>query len=178
MRRILISIAILLVLLIGGLFAWGATLPREHTAGSRVTLTTPPESVYAVMRDQAALHTWWSEVDTIFPVTGADGRERWGEKMGGAEFTIIVTEDEAPHRFVTVIDTLGDPFFAGRWVHEITPATNGGSVVTIKEDGWVGNPFFRAMMVMGGGVNHTLDSYLTALGKRLGQDVTPERVVP
>jgi uncharacterized protein YndB with AHSA1/START domain len=178
MRRILLITSLVIVALIGGLFIWGAILPREHTAGSRVTLATPPESVYAVMRDQAALATWWSEVDTIFPVTGPDARERRGEKMGGAEFTIIVTEEEAPRRFVTVIDTIGGPLFAGRWIHEITPAPGGGSVVTIQEDGWVRNPFFRAMMVLGGGVNHTLDSYLTALGKRLRQDVTPERVVP
>jgi uncharacterized protein YndB with AHSA1/START domain len=176
MRRILIAIAVLLLALVGGLFLWGSLLPREHTAGSRVTLAAAPEAVYAVMRDQGSLATWWSEVDTIFPVTGPDGRERWAEKMGGADFTIIVTEEEAPLRFVTVI--VGGPLFAGRWIHEVTPAPGGGSVVTIREDGWVGNPFFRAMMVLGGGVNHTLDSYLTALGKRFGQDVTPERVVP
>jgi uncharacterized protein YndB with AHSA1/START domain len=178
MRRILIAIPIVIVLLIGGLFAWGATLPREHRAGSRVTIAAPPESVYNVMRDQGALASWWSEVDTIFALPGTDGWERWREKMGGAEFTIIVTEEEPPLRFITVIDTAGGPLFAGRWVHEVTLAPGGGSTVTIREDGWVGNPFFRAMMVLGGGVDHTLDSYLTALGKRFGQDVTPGRVVP
>ncbi len=177
MRRILLSIALSLLALIVGLGLWGVTLPSTHHASSRATIAAPPESVYAVMRDQGALASWWSEVDTTIAVPGADGRERWQEKMGGAEFTVSVSDEVPGVRFTTTIDTTGGGDFGGTWLHEIAPTPGGGTTVTVTENGWVGNPVFRvAMKLMGN--NYTQDSYLVALGARFGQTVTPTHVVP
>jgi uncharacterized protein YndB with AHSA1/START domain len=172
MRRILIFLPLALLALGIGLFFWGTTLPREHHASSRVTIAAPPESVYNVMRDQGALAGWWSEVDTIFALPGTDGWERWREKMGGAEFTVMVTEEEPGVRFVTTIDTVGGVDFGGTWLHETTLAAGGGTTVTVTENGWIGNPFFRVGMRLMGD-HSTLDSYLVALGARFGARVTP-----
>jgi uncharacterized protein YndB with AHSA1/START domain len=177
MRRALIAVPLVLLALIAALGLWGVTLPREHHASSRVTIAAPPESVYTVMRDQGALPAWWSEVQSITNVPGTDGWERWKEKMGGAEFTLIVTEEEPGVRFVTQIDTAGGVAFGGTWLHETALAAGSGTTVTITENGWIGNPFFRVGMKLMGD-NSTLDSYLTALGAKFGQTVTPTHVIP
>ena len=172
MRRTLVILALTLVALIGGLGLWGVTLPRDHRATSRVTLTAPPESVYNVMRDLGSLPAWWKDAKTVTPVPGNDGWERWREEMDGFEMTVVVAEEEPAIRFVTRIETGPDAPFGGTWTYATTLASGGGTMVTLTEEGWVADPFFRVMMKLSG-PHTTIDSYLAALGTRFGQTVTP-----
>ena len=177
MKKILTITALLLLALIAGLGAWGSTLPREHTVAGQATIAVPPESVYNVMRDIGALPAWWHQVEKVEPVTGTDGYERWKETSDGMTFTLLVDTEEPPLRFVTRIDTAGHPPFGGTWTHEVALAPGGGTKVTITEQGQVANPYFRAMLRIGGPYR-TIDSYLTALGARFGQTVSPAHVTP
>lgn len=177
MKKTLLTIALTLLALIGGLGLWGALLPRDHTAASRVTLAAPPDSVYNVMRDIQALPSWWPDVQQVEAVPGPDGWERWKETSDGMAYTIIIESEEPPLNFTTRIDTTGSPIFGGTWTHEVRLAPGGGSSVTITEAGWVSNPYFRVMMKLGGPYS-TLDSYLTALGSRFGETVTPVHLTP
>jgi len=68
-----------------------------------------------------------------------------------------------------------DAAFGGTWTYEVA-AVDGGSQVTITEDGWVANPLFRFLSHTVFGVHGTMDGYLKALGKRFGEAVTPEHV--
>ncbi len=177
MRRTLIILAIALVALIGGLGLWGATLPREHQATSRITVAAPPESVYNVMRDIGMTASWWKDLTSVETVPSIDGWERWKETSGGMSFTLIVDQEEPPLRFTTRIDTTGHPPFGGTWTYEVAIAAGGHTTVTIREDGTVDNPFFRvATKLMG--THATLDSYLTALSVKFGQPATPAHVTP
>lgn len=177
MRRTLIILALTLLALIAGLGAWGASLPHEHHATSRITVAAPPESVYNVMRDMATTPTWWKDLKKIESVPSTDGWERWKETSGGMSFVVIIDQEEPPVRFKTRIDTTGHPPFGGIWSYEVAIAAAGHSTVTITEDGRVDNPFFRVgMKVMG--THATLDSYLAALSARFGQPATPVHVTP
>ena len=49
--------------------------------------------------------------------------------------------------------------------------------MTVTEQGWVANPLFRFLSRVVFGHYGTLDSYLTALGKRFGEDVMPVHLV-
>ena len=55
-------------------------------------------------------------------------------------------------------------------------AENGGTRVTIREDGEVSNVLFRFMSRYVFGHTATMDSYLTALAKRFGEEVVPENL--
>jgi Polyketide cyclase / dehydrase and lipid transport len=168
MRRILIIIGIL-----GGVvaLAWiaGSLLPREHVATSRVTLSQPPDTVWAVVRDLGALKGTWSDLAEARRFVDSAGREVWDERVSGFEMRLIVEESTPPSRLVTRIDSAPDAVFGGRWVYEITPA-GGGTTVSVTEDGWVGNPLFRLMSKLGG-QHKSLDGYLTALAKHFGETV-------
>ena len=50
--------------------------------------------------------------------------------------------------------------------------------VTVTEHGEVYNPIFRVVSKYIMGQTSTIDSYLTALGKKFGNDVTPADAAP
>ncbi|NIN10341.1 MAG: hypothetical protein GTN62_03355 [Gemmatimonadales bacterium] len=58
---------------------------------------------------------------------------------------------------------------AKSWVSLMQP----GSTITITEDGDIYNPIFRVMSRLFLGYHATMDGYLTALGRKLGEEVTP-----
>ena len=140
----------------------GLALPRVHHVSSRITLRQPPESVYAVIRNVAAIPTWWPAVKQVSRREDPQGREIWDETMGdGMEMGIEVTRAEPPGLLKTVI--VGDDApFGGSWVTQIEPVP-GGSTVTVNEDGWVSNPIFRVISRLMG-YRRTMDDYLNALG--------------
>jgi hypothetical protein len=176
-HKLLITVALTLLALIGGLGIWGATLPRDHVVASRVTIAAPAESIYNVMRDFKTIPTWWPAVTAIAEVPSTDGYERWRETVDGFEMTIILREERWPLRMATEIDTTGGGAFGGVWIHEVKIVDSTSSEVTVTEQGWVSNPYFRVMMKLGG--EHTsIDSYLTALSARFGGAAAPAHVVP
>ncbi len=171
MKWILIVIGVLAGIVA---LAWivGSTLPRAHRAASRITLSQPPDSVWAVVRDPSALKGTWSDLTDARRVEDSAGREVWEEKVSGFEMRLIVEESTPPSRLVTRIDSPPDAVFGGRWVYELTPS-GAGTTVTVTEEGWVGNPLFRLMSKIGG-QHRSIDGYLTALGKHFRQTVSPE----
>ena len=161
---------ILLVTLIGYL------LPREHQAASRITLRQPPDSVWAILRDMGSIPSWWPSVKSVSRRDDPGGREIWDETMkDGFKMGIEVAVTEPPHLLKTVI-VADDAPFGGSWTTRIEPVP-GGSTVTVTEDGWVSNPIFRVVSrVMG--YHKTMDDYLTALGSRFGDQVSPQHFGP
>ena len=63
--------------------------------------------------------------------------------------------------------------FSGQWTYSFAPE-NGGTRVTIREDGEVSNVIFRFMSRYVFGQTATIDSYLTSLAKHFGENDTPK----
>lgn len=171
MKVILIIVGALAALVA---IAWitGSLLPRDHVATSRITLPQPPESVWAIVRDPAALIGTWADLTEVRRVDDPAGREVWAEKVSGFDMRLIIEESTPPSRLVTHIDAPPGAVFGGRWVYDLGPAGT-GTAVTVTEEGWVGNPLFRLMSRLGG-QHGSIDGYLTALGRRFGAEVKPE----
>ena len=79
---------------------------------------------------------------------------------------------ELPSRLVTQIDSSAGGSFGGTWTYELTP-DSGGTKISVTEAGWIGNPIFRTLSRFIFGYYGSLDGYLKALGKKLGEDVRP-----
>ncbi len=76
--------------------------------------------------------------------------------------------DVPAQRMVTRIrDT--DLGYSGQWTYSFTPE-NGGTRVTIREDGEVSNVLFRFMSRYVFGQTSTIDGYLTSLAKHFGEE--------
>lgn len=172
--KIVFGIVIAVVVIFAVVLVVGLVLPRDHRAASRITLHKPPEEVWPVVRDPASLVGVWSSLKSANRLPEQSGKEIWEENSGGFVMKLIVEESAPPSRLVMKIDAPPNASFGGVWTYEIAPAS-GGSTVTVTEDGYVNNPFFRTMMKLMG-VHKTADEYLTALGKKLGEPVVVEHV--
>jgi len=166
---------VVLIALIALMAVIGALLPRDHVAGSSITLPQPPDSVWRVVRDQDGVPHWWPAMATSVHRVGPDGRDRWEQTLSGNKMTFVIEADEPPRRLVTRIEGAPRAPFGGTWTFDIAPAGT-GSRVTVTERGWIANPAFRFLARFVFGYYRTQESYLVALGKKFGETVVPTRV--
>ena len=153
-------------------FIAGMMMPREHSATSRVTLKSSPESVFAVLRDYGSIPTWYKAMTTSERVPTPSG-ERWKQSVGGQEMQVDIVEATVPRKLVSEIVSDDNSAWGGTWTYALDPAPGGGTIVSVTEDGWIGPPPFRVIMwIMG--AHSTMDALLKSLGSRFGETVTPE----
>jgi hypothetical protein len=160
-----------LVLVAGIAALIGSRLPKSHVASRSVLLHQSPQSVYVVVRDFGSASQWRSDVKGVEVEAKQGGPVYFRElgKNGNVNYELV--EDVPAERMVTRIrDT--DLGYAGQWTYMFA-AENGGTRVTIREEGEVSNVLFRFMSRYVFGQTATLDAYLTALAKRFGEDATP-----
>jgi len=153
------------VLVIFGVMALiGSRLPKAHVASRSILLHRTPQDVYAVVRDFGSAPSWRADVKRIEVETPVYFREEG--KHGTVNYELV--EDVPAQRMVTRIrDT--DLGYSGQWTYSFTPE-NGGTRVTIREDGEVSNVLFRFMSRYIFGQTSTIDSYLTSLARRFGEE--------
>ena len=148
----------------------GWFLPVGHTASRTARFQQPPEVVWQAITDYAAIPSWWDWSQKAERLPDREGREVWREtnKFGDA-VTMETIESDPPRKLVREI--VGEDLpFGGTWTWEIKPVED-GCTVTITEDGEIYNPFFRFMARFVLGYRGTMDTYLTALGKKFGEEV-------
>ena len=161
-----------LILLAGIVALIGSRLPKSHVASRSVLLRKSPQEVYAVVRDFGSAPQWRSDVKQMEVEAPPGGPVYFREvgKNGTVNYELL--EDVPAQRMVTRIrDT--DLGYSGQWTYLFAPE-NGGTRVTIREDGEVSNVIFRFMSRYVFGQTATIDSYLTSLAKRFGEEAVPQ----
>lgn len=162
----------LVVLLVVGPFVAGMFLPKEHVVTSSITLSQPPDSVWAVVRNLDDYPGWWRDVKSSEPDSSFGDREIWVQTDAqGQEIPLEVTQSIEPSLLVTRIADDKLPF-SGQWTYEIEGAGT-GSRLTITEEGEVFNPVFRLVARLFLGHHGTIDRCLESLGWRFGEQVIP-----
>ena len=155
-----------LVLVVALIALVGNFLPKSHVARRSIVLRQSPESVWNAITDFKAQPSWRKDVKRVEQVSdGADGVV-WREE-GSNTLSYRTSESQPPTRLVrTIADT--NIAFGGRWVYELA-AQDGGTKVTITEEGEVYNPIFRFIGHFFLNQAATIESYLTALAQRFGE---------
>jgi len=157
--------------LVGGIVALiGSRLPTAHVVSRSILLHRSPSEVYAVVRDFASAPRWRPDVKQIDVEAPQGGPVYFREvgKHGATNYELV--QDVPAQRMVTRIrDT--DLGYSGQWTYILT-TENGGTRVTIREDGEVSNVLFRFMSRYIFGHTATIDSYLTSLAKHFGENAT------
>jgi len=169
---IVIGIVVVLVL-VGGIVALiGSRLPRQHVASRSILLHRSPQDVYSVVRDFSSAPKWRSDVKQM-EVDAEQGGPVYFREVGKNEtVNYELTEDVPAQRMVTRIrDT--DLGYSGQWTYTFAPE-NGGTRLTIREDGEVSNVLFRFMSHYVFGQTATIDGYLISLAKHFGEETVPQ----
>lgn len=168
---ILVVIVSAIVLLAAVVALVGSRLPKDHTASRSIVLHQSPHQVYDVVRDFQKVPSWRSDVKNIEVKNQPNGKVHFREESSQGTVNYEVTEDVPGQRLVTkILDT--DLGYSGRWTYQFIPEA-GGTRVMITEDGEVSKVLFRFMSRYVFGHTATMDSYLSSLAKRFGEDATP-----
>ena len=135
------------LIIVGGLIlfivivaAIGATLPRTHTASRTLRVRRPPQDA-------------WTAIT---------------QAMSTSDVPVDILESDPPRKLVSKVKDV-EKMFGGTWTVAIAPV-DGGSTLTITEDGWVGNPIFRFVSRFVMGHHATLDGMLTNVAKQFGEE--------
>jgi len=156
------------LLLVGVMALIGSMLPKAHVASRSILLHRSPQDIYATVRDFGSAPKWRADVKRIEVETPVYFREEG--KHGTVNYELV--EDVPAQRMVTRIrDT--DLGYSGQWTYSFT-LENGGTRVTIREDGEVSNVLFRFMSRYFFGQTSTIDAYLTSLAKHFGEETAPQ----
>jgi uncharacterized membrane protein len=167
---IVIGIVAGLALLAGVIALIGSRLPKTHSASRSIFLHQSPEKVYAVVRDFSTAPNWRSDLQRVEVVQQSGGPVHFREEGKNGTVNFELAEDVPSKRMVTrILDT--DLGYSGKWTYVFVPE-NGGTRVTITEDGEVSNVLFRFMSRYVFGQTATMDGYLNSLAKKFGENTT------
>ena len=166
MRWVLI-IAGLLVGLVLLVVVVGMTRPSHHVAQTRATYDKPPAEVWSVVSDYERWSTWNPDVKSVTPLPDRNGRRMINVVGSWGTAPTAIAVWNPPSKLRTEMNAGS---FSGSWTYEIAPAQDGGTLLTITEEGDVGNPIFRAMMIFHDN-EATMRSFHEALAKRLSANV-------
>ncbi len=161
-----------LALLAGVIALIGSRLPKAHSASRTILLHQSPGQVYAVVRDFPSAPTWRTDLKRVEVEPQAGGLVHFREEGKHGAVNFELAEDVPAKRMVTrILDT--DLGYSGKWTYVFT-AENGGTRVTITEDGEVSNVLFRFMSRYVFGQTATMEAYLSSLAKRFGENAKPQ----
>jgi uncharacterized protein YndB with AHSA1/START domain len=165
---IVIGLIAAVVLVVGIAALVGSRLPQAHVASRSILLSQSPQSVYAVVRDFGSAPKWRDDVTRLDVDVQQDGRVYFREEGSNGTVNYELVEDVPAQRLVTRIrDT--DLGYSGQWTYTFA-AENGGTRVTIREDGEVSNVLFRFMSRYIFGHTASIDAYLRSLAKHFGEE--------
>jgi uncharacterized protein YndB with AHSA1/START domain len=167
MKWLLIAIGVI-VLLVAVVALVGSGLPKGHVARRSALFSQPPDSVWGVITDFAAQPSWRKDVTKVEKVSDGAGGAIWREEAKNGAIPFQTTEAVAPRRLVR---TIADPKlpFGGRWIYELETTPDGGTRLSITEQGEVYNPVFRFVSHFFMDQGATMEGYLRALSARFGQ---------
>jgi hypothetical protein len=157
-RKALLALGALAALALGGLYAWGLSIPATTRTEREVQFAASPEQVHARISDGRGQKAWRSDIGKV-EVSG-DGKQ-WTE-FPDDESTLAfrLIENRPASTFVIAYKSpLG---FEGLWRAGLEPDGNGTRGV-FAEEVTIPNPFLRAIGRMTSPPGQHLDLYLQDL---------------
>jgi hypothetical protein len=164
MKWVVITLVVVAVL-IALIYLIGYWLPLKHTASIQYTFEkNSPEEVWDRITSFKEYSRWRSGLKNLQPIDD----HHWKETNSHGDTITYHGEVVVPgKRFVSRIMSKGLPY-GGSWTYNVEPA-QGGTQLTITEDGEVYNPVFRFMSRYFFGHEATLKQYINDLRNYLSQ---------
>jgi hypothetical protein len=164
----------ILVALVGVAIIVGSNLPREHVATVRARYVAPPTAVWALISDPYSAGSWRKDVKRVEKVPDINEHPAWKEESGFGLITYELVESTVGVSRTTRIADESLPY-GGQWEYRLTPSGSGTELV-ITERGHVKPALFRFLSRYVFGYTGTLNTLMTELGAKLGEQTEPEVV--
>lgn len=149
-----------------GLYLYGRSLPVEHTASVTHEYAVSRSMLWKLITNYQEIPTWWPDVKSIETETRPDGTiVSWNLDSHGNRIPFVTTEEIREKKLVRKIASDDLPF-GGTWTFEMESTGPSQTRLTIRENGFVKPPLFRAMGVLFIGQDTTLKSFASALAAK------------
>jgi hypothetical protein len=171
---VLVALVLIVVLI-------GAMLPKSHVAVRSARFHRPAADLFRTVTEVATAAGWRKDIQRIEMLPPKDGRIVWREvsKNGTVSYegeVVRAPMPTVPGRFISRITDKDLPY-GGEWIIDVANSGD-GSLVTVTENGEVYNPIFRFVSKFIMGQTASIDGYLRALGRHVGEEVTPGNAAP
>lgn len=143
-------------------YAVGSMLPAEHVAERSADVAADAARVAERIRAVEAQPQWRRKVTRVEVHERGPHQVRYTEFAGRDAIAFDMTADREGRRFVSTIASADLPF-GGRWLIALEPIAASRTRVTIREEGVVRPPVFRALSRYVIGHGATMDAYLEDL---------------
>jgi hypothetical protein len=165
--KIALMVVGVLMLLVAGVVAIGAMLPKRHVVERSAIFKASPEKLFALI---AGNQEWRPDVKSCELITAEGGKQFQRETSTHGETILYELQQSRPPKAIQRRIATENLPYGGTWSFALEPA-NGETRVRITEDGEVYNPIFRFASKFVMGQTATQDVYLKAMGKAVGEDV-------
>jgi hypothetical protein len=136
--KVVLGVALLFIVLVGAIYLYGASLPREHAYSRVAVVKASPEILYDLAIDAQSQSSWRRDVPKI---TMHAGQKSWIEHTNQGDVSFDITTEERPHTFSLKFQGQG---FEGTWKGAFV-AVDSGTEVSLREVIAIQNPFFRVL---------------------------------
>jgi hypothetical protein len=160
---IVVGVAALLVVTV---VVIGALLPKRHVVTRTAFFKASPEKLFALI---AGNQDWRPDVKACEMIT-EDGKQFQRETSKHGDTILYELEGSRPPLVIQRRIATENLPYGGSWSFALEPE-DGETRVRITEDGEVYNPVFRFVSRFVMGQTATLDAYLAAMGKAVGENV-------
>jgi uncharacterized protein YndB with AHSA1/START domain len=165
MIKWILRLCVLVVALLAVTAGIGWFLPVGHQATRTVVLPAPPADVFARLRDVERYPEWRTDVTRVEVLDTTNGLPRFRETGEFGPIVFRMEQADAPTFMRTRIDDPDQPF-GGSWTYVLVPE-NGGTRVTITEDGEVYNLIFRFLSRFVFSQSATIETYMGHLERTM-----------
>lgn len=142
----------------------GRSLPAEHVAEGSVVVNAQIDRVAERVRAVEQQPQWRSRVSRITIDAREPSTIRYREHSGNDQIAFVLHEREPGRIFESRITDRGLPF-GGRWLIQLQARTPGTTRISIREEGVVHAPLYRALSKYVFGHDTTLNTYLSDLAR-------------
>jgi hypothetical protein len=165
--RFILGVIIALILALAAVFLLGSRLSRTHTAEESIVLAASPQTVFDLLDKVSDYPEWRPSVTRVEMLPAIDNQTHWMEIARAGNIPYVVIVENPPSVRITRIaaDNLG---FAGTWTFSIVPRGS-GSVLTIRENAEISNPFFRFYARYVTGYSATIHQFLLDVANKVGR---------
>ncbi len=154
---------LLLIVAVSILYLCGRFLPEDHRATISFVVAKPRPVVWAALTDYAAMPRWWPAVKSVRIEKGQNGETlTWNTDAHGREVAFRTKEEIVPEKLVREIVGADLPF-GGTWTYLLSEE-NGGTKVTLIEDGIIRPPLLRAFARYFYGLDRTMKDFADHFG--------------
>lgn len=147
----------------GAVYVYGWAQDEAHTASGSAVINAKVADVFARQADVQGQTKWRPELKEVRDYkAGEDGLAEWTEDWGRGRVVTLRHEEIVPDKRIKVkLEGPGGAFY-GTWTFEFEPA-EGGTRVTITEEGGIPNAFIRGMYSLMAAPDATLKKHLDEL---------------